>query len=71
MNFELNIWVIYDHPTDYPDTYVARRWVGEKPTDDILLSPDLEAVENQLAEWGLTMIGRYSEDDPKIMSVWL
>lgn len=27
MNDPLSMWVIYDHPTDYPDSFIARRWV--------------------------------------------
>ena len=71
MSFDLVIWAIYDHPTDYPHGYVARRWVGEIPSDDMLISPYLDSIENQLREWGLTPMSRMDEDDPTIISVWL
>jgi hypothetical protein len=72
---ELSIWTVYDHPRDFPDFFVARRWIagshGERPTKDILLSADLTELRNELATQGLTALCRDPSDDPKIVEVWL
>ena len=38
---ELSMWVVYDHPSDFPDRYVARLWEGEKPTSNVMVSRDV------------------------------
>lgn len=72
----LTMWTVYDHPTDYPNNYVARRFEvdanGPRPTDSIIITPDLEALRAMLAfELGLTCLTREPGDDPKIVEVWL
>jgi len=67
----LPIWVIYDHPVDWPDWYVAREWVGEKPGDTVILERDLERLRDQLRQRGLVMLMRMLEDDPAILETWL
>ena len=36
----ISMWVVYDHPKDYPDSYVARLWEaypdGPKMTDSLI-----------------------------------
>ena len=73
---ELDMWVVYDHPTDYPNKFVARKHVvticGSAPTQNIILADDIEAVrEVLLAQMGLTRIPRQLDDDPKIMETWI
>ena len=72
----LDMWVIYDHPTDFPDVFVARRWEvlrEERPTDDILKHADLAMLRYVIArEKGCTVhLMRSPEDDPKIVEVWM
>lgn len=67
----LPIWVVYDHPTDWPDHFVARLWVGERPTGDMLLAFDIEVIRQTLAEKGLTRLDRMEGDDPNIAETWL
>lgn len=68
-------WTIYIRPKDFPDKYVARRWVANGgrvwPTDDILLADDPEDLRAAMAQKGLTRFGRVPSDDPVIMEVWL
>jgi hypothetical protein len=65
------IWTVYKQPRDYPNSYVARLWHGEKPTDSIVVAPDLESLRELLAEMNLTPIPRWADDDPCIVEVWL
>jgi hypothetical protein len=71
-------WTIFDHPVDYPDDYVARRWIAHRDhtvthTDDILKHENLNTLRGMMGRVapGLVCIGRYVEDDPKILEVWI
>lgn len=71
----MDLWTIYDHPTDYPDLYVARRWrIGAGvmiATGHVLGDTDIEKIRQNLYRRGLVRINRSPQDDPKIMEVWL
>lgn len=71
----LPMWVLYDHPQDAPDHFVARLWEAYSPqptaTNNVFLSRSLEDLRTWLAEQGLTCLPRYPEDDPVIIEVWL
>lgn len=71
----MHIWTVYDHPRDRPDAFVARRWEitpGQaQPTDDVLVSADLETIRQQLATWGFVAMLPSPEDDPAILETWL
>jgi hypothetical protein len=72
---DLEMWTIYDHPADYPDHYVARKWlIGSKriepeATDEVLLEIDLDVLRKRIPPW-LYCMPRQSGDDPKIIEVW-
>lgn len=71
----LSIWTVYDHPLDYPETYIARRaeiGVGVvSNTADTIADEDLEKIRDQLRDRGLTRLPRSAGDDPFIIEVWL
>jgi hypothetical protein len=72
----LAMWTVYDHPTDYPNTFVARRFDidgnGATPTASIIVAPDLTTLRDILAfQMGLTCLTRSPGDDPKIVETWL
>jgi hypothetical protein len=74
----LSIWTIYDHPSDFPHSFVARRFeVGpersEHPlaTCDIAQSENLDALRHSFGEAGLVCVSRAPEDDPNIVESWL
>jgi hypothetical protein len=74
MSKEFSIWTVYEHPLDYPDYYVARRFEydgGTAPTDEILRSLSLDALRDELADMGLTCIQRNPEDEPHIVECWI
>jgi hypothetical protein len=66
----VNIWVIYDHPLDRPDAFVARRWFLEEPTDDVFVAETLEMLRAKLPP-GLVCLARHPTDDPRIVETWL
>jgi hypothetical protein len=68
----LSMWVVYDHPLDYPDKFVARLWVGEQPTQSIIIANDLAMIRDTLCfEMHKVCLARNPEDDPKILEMWL
>lgn len=67
-------WTIYDHPIDFPHTYVARKFELRDPpvpTGDFIVSPNLDALRGQLAGMGLMWFPRDEGDVPHIIETWL
>lgn len=71
MTAVLSIWSVYDHPKDFPDVFVARKWEGTRPTADTITSEDLATLRRKLAERGLICLTRCPDDDPTILETWL
>lgn len=68
----LPAWVIYDHPADVPDAFVARLWLGSEPTLEIILADTLEAARSAVhLRGGRHWVPRFEVDDPAIVEVWL
>lgn len=68
----LSIWTVYDHPKDFPDCFVARRFNGKtsQPTDDIITG-SLDIIRQSMELCALHRMPREPVDDPKIVEVWL
>jgi hypothetical protein len=66
----LNIWAIYDHPKDFPDSYVARVFEYDKPTTTIIKGT-LPRLRKSFRLCGLTCLTRSKDDDPVIVETWL
>ena len=67
----LSLWVIYDHPRDYPHCYVARRWELDQPTADHLVSPRLDTIRYEMQLRGLVRLQRDPNDEPQIVECWI
>jgi hypothetical protein len=67
----LPMWTIYDHPRDFPHCWVARLFIWDKPTEDILTAPTLEALQAHFYELGLYRMERQEGDDAKIVEIWI
>jgi len=71
----LSGWTVYDHPSDYPDEFVARRWIASKggviATAEILTSPAIVRLRAKLIQKGLYRLERSPGDDAKIIEVWI
>lgn len=72
---DLRLWVLYDHPRDVPDSFIARLHLvtagGLKPTASYVKSAQLEMVRGQMKGMGLTCLTRDPTDDPCIVETWL
>lgn len=71
----LSMWVVYDHPRDYPNSFIARRWIADAnritATEDIAKAATIEALQLHFRKQGLVKINRSPTDDPKIVETWL
>jgi hypothetical protein len=73
---DLPIWVIYDHPTDQPEFYIARKWLirwgnsTPTPTAELRAGLTLAEVRNKLP-YGLVRLERNPNDDAKIVESWI
>lgn len=73
----LSMWVVYEHPTDYPEKYIARRWEidGSTPdgtrTDEVIIADKLDRLQFSMSQKGIKWIPRVPGDEPHIVGVWL
>jgi hypothetical protein len=74
----LAMWTVYDHPSDFPECFVARKWeipAREAPraTAEVLTAPTLTQLR-ELIVMDTCCLARMDRDpaaDPKIVEVWL
>jgi hypothetical protein len=71
----LMMWVIYDHPRDRPDSWVARKWVFDRsrymPTSEVLTAAKLDTLRAGMVQRGLVCLARDATDDPCIVEAWI
>jgi len=70
----LDLYVVFDHPKDFPGHYVCRRQIvvqGETIDAECVIGSDLEAIRQLLIEMGLIRMDRHPEDDSKILEFWI
>jgi len=65
------IYAVYDHPKDYPDYFVVRKWIGLDPELKVGLYKDLEKLRGDLKEMGLYRMDRSPGDDKTIIECWI
>lgn len=66
----LQIWTVYDHPKDYPDYFIAKKFDRDKPTQDYIADTSLTIIRDWLQRQGMTCIPRNDSDDPVIIETW-
>lgn len=70
----LQMWVIYDHPSDLPEYFVARKWLVKsgilQATDKVLMDKNLEQLRAKLPI-RLYCLPRRVNDDPVIIETWV
>lgn len=71
------MYVLYDNPTDFPGEFVIRvhnvMSVGKVEAEPELFfrTKNVGEAIDKMKEMGLYPLGRYPEDDPKIMNVFI
>lgn len=66
----LAVWVVYDSPIDFPGRFVARKWLNNTPTNDLLQATTLDELRNKLPD-GLYRLDRDESDDSRIVESWI
>jgi hypothetical protein len=72
----LTLWTIYDHPLDFPDSFVVRRWHVRRGNENPVLDgaptlhDSLEAARESLPA-SLACMHRSENDDPNILETWI
>lgn len=71
----LPMWTVYDHPRDFPYSFVARLSLikegAAEVTEAFMCTPDLDELRSWLTELGLVPLSRFPLDDPVVVEVWL
>jgi len=69
----IRLWVIYDHPDDYPESFVVRSQVPHSGGTDFgepLFANTLEEAR-ALIPWGCTRFPRSPDDVPCLVECWM
>lgn len=64
------LYCVYDHPSDYPEKYVVRAWIGGRPTEITYEADTLEELR-ALKSHSMVTIPRMPDDDPVIVECWI
>jgi hypothetical protein len=67
----LAIWTVYCRPSDYPTEYIARKFLLDKSTDEIVRSPTIEGIHREMMRRRLIWMDRQAGDDPTIVETWV
>jgi hypothetical protein len=70
------IYVVYDHPSDYPYSYVLKRFTTFtgtpiQDTSFIIKSDSLVPIREYVQKKSLTRLERHPKDDPVILECWI
>lgn len=75
MSDAMIMWVLYDHPSDFPDDIVARKFAiaaGEvTATDETKTFASTDEAQTFFSEFGFVAIPRQDDDDPVIIASWV
>ena len=70
----LPVFTVTDHPTDFPDFYVARLHLSlpqPQPMPLTIMDKNLERLQTTMQALGLVKLDRSPEDDPVILETWI
>ena len=66
------MWVVYASPKDYPSKFVVRVWYGETPGSIIAVCEKVSQAREAITEQGGSKcLGRFEDDEPVIVEVWI
>lgn len=67
----VNLFTIYKHPTDHPNSYVVRRFELDQATSEYALAPTLELARALIPPSADQCIAHDPSDDCKIVETWV
>jgi hypothetical protein len=66
----MEIYVIYDHPSDYPNDFVCVLWRDKERVNVAGTAKTLEGARKFVPN-GFMYFPPYRKDDPKIVETWI
>lgn len=64
--------VVSQYPREYPDSYVARIFEMDKPTNMILLREDLESMQEEIKRnYPGKFFSIMEKSNPELLGIWL
>ena len=70
MGYKYPLIMIYEHPEDYPDCYVARVFNEDKPTNICAIAKTYEELREKWCLSGWAMVSNHRDDDPSVYEIW-
>jgi len=67
---DLSMWVVYEDPPEFPNQYVARRYLLDVDTGDYEVGDTLNDVRAKLPP-GLMRLERSKHDHPQVRESWI
>jgi len=70
----LSIWTVYDHPADFPDTIIARRFetgAGASGATKDFITGTLTEIRTAMDRCGLYRMPAAPADDENIIETWM
>lgn len=70
----MDMYTIYEHPRDFPNGFVVRRWTVTGAPEPVRGEATYHASigeARRAVPQGLTLIPRSPDDDPKVLESWL
>ena len=74
LHSRLPMFTITDHPSDWPNFYVARLWLTlpkAEPMPLVIMDTDLERIQETMEALGLVKLMRSPDDNPIIVESWI
>ncbi len=67
----IEIWVLYNRPIDYPNGFIARKFLNNEPTSEVIKSQDIDFIRWRLRDRGLVPVPRDKNDALAIVECWM
>lgn len=70
----LQIWTIFFSPRDFPDEWVARKFIFGAPTKDIIRAESLDELRKLIqknSDYERVKIPRSENDHPSVIESWI
>ncbi len=76
MKRNFTMWVLFDHPEDFPYHYVAKRYNLTKPAENFVTDVNLDSLRIRLEREGYVRLSRTDNSDPRkvepsIIECWI
>lgn len=68
---QIEIWVVYENPSDFPGQTVARKWLEPGGATRTIMRGSLKSLRDNFHLSGLVRVERHPSDDLVVVEAWL